>query len=126
MATVTLTDFLLARIAEDEAVARARADSSDIADGTVTTSSQLTIDVDIYGDPTDWICITRHRVLAECEAKRRIAERHPGATATDECPGCGAWLDGTWCTPPGTLCPELADLAAVYAEHPDYDEAWRP
>jgi hypothetical protein len=28
-------------------------------------------------------------------------------------------------TPDFTKCPELRDLAAVYADHPDYDPAWR-
>ncbi|MER6830881.1 DUF6221 family protein [Streptosporangium sp. NPDC000563] len=54
------------------------------------------------------------RVLDEVAAKRRILARHPGATASSECPGCGAHLDGTWVTPPGGTCPELADLAAPY------------
>ncbi|MDG4791993.1 DUF6221 family protein [Micromonospora sp. WMMD1102] len=66
------------------------------------------------------------RVLAEVNAKRRILERHPGATATDECPGCSAWLDGTWRTPPGTLCPEQVDMALPYAGHADYRPEWRP
>ncbi|MER5649652.1 DUF6221 family protein [Streptosporangium sp. NPDC002524] len=61
--------------------------------------------------------IVRHdpsRVLDEVAAKRRVLARHPGATADSECPGCGAHLDGTWVTPPGGTCPELADLAAPY------------
>lgn len=73
--------------------------------------------------------IARHdpaRVLREVEAKRRTLARHPGATVADECPGCGAYLDGTWKTPPGALCPELADLALPYTDHPAYREAWRP
>lgn len=63
-------------------------------------------------------------VLADVAAKRRILARHPGATSEDECGGCGAWLDQTWRTPPGALCPELADLAAVWAQHRDYDPVW--
>lgn len=72
--------------------------------------------------------IVRHdpaRVLAEVAAKRRIIERHPGATATDECPGCGAWLNGTWRTGPGETCPELADVAAPYADRPGFPEELR-
>lgn len=73
--------------------------------------------------------VLRHnsaRVLAEVAAKRRILERHPGATNVDECPGCGANLDGTWRTPPGSLCPEQVDMALPYADHPDYRQEWRP
>lgn len=75
-ATLDLADFLLARIAEDEAVAR-----------------------DDYRCNTDlrW---TPARMLAECEAKRRLIalqlQRH-------------AYLL----------------LALPYADHPDYNEDWR-
>ena len=53
------------------------------------------------------------RVLAECEAKRRIIEL------------CGGWV------PDRDVSPLAADyilglLAVPYAGHPDYDEEWRP
>jgi hypothetical protein len=81
--TMNLTEFLLARIAEDE------------------------------GSPP-----TCSRVLADCEAKRRIVERHRSKPDTGGwyCAGCG----DDW------PCEDLRDLASVYADHPDYDEAWRP
>lgn len=60
------------------------------------------------------------RVLADIGAKRKLLEMHPGATSEDECPGCGAHLDGTWVTPPEGTCPVLAILAEPYASHPDY------
>ncbi|MET0489086.1 MAG: DUF6221 family protein [Acidimicrobiales bacterium] len=52
------------------------------------------------------------RILAECEAKRRIVERH---SACDDV----SYGDAS-------TCPDMRDLAAVYADHRDYDEAWRP
>jgi hypothetical protein len=89
VATMTLIDFLLARIAEDEAVAR---DS-----------------LALYG-PGSSLYVARHdpaRVLAECAAKRRIIAAHEAADF--------ALNDDV-----------IRLLALPYAEHPDFDEAWRP
>lgn len=81
----TLTDFLLARIAEDEA---------DVA------------------DPAAALHYAPDRVLAECEAKRRIVERHSG---------CDEVSYGDTST-----CPDARDLALPYADHPDYRPEWKP
>lgn len=91
--TLTLTEFLLARIEEDEGRR--------------------------FG--ADW---TAARVVAECGSKRAIMQIHSGSTDGDECPGCGAWLDGRWRTGPGETCRVLAAMAAVYAEHADYRPEW--
>lgn len=68
--------------------------------------------------------IARHdpaRVLAETAAKRRILARHAR---------CGSGIG--WCADGGheldwspAHCFELADLAAPYADHPDFDPAWK-
>jgi hypothetical protein len=77
---MTLTDFLLARIVEDEAL------------------------------HCEWGC--HERVLAECEAKRRIVEnasRHaPGQR------GYGASNFAAQC------------IALPYRNHPDYKQEWKP
>lgn len=128
---LTLTDFLLARIAEDEAA----------------------IDVDgSFGRPDpvgdrplqrwdyDEMLIGPARMLAECEAKRRIVELHP--------PGLPVIVDMP--APPGSMasrihvpspdkpscarcgptvewpCQTLRVLAMPYVDHPDYREEWRP
>ena len=65
--TLTLTEFLLARIAEDEAEARKA--------GPMWRNEWSAEDVDVT------LHIERHdpaRVLAECEAKRRIVANHGG------------------------------------------------
>lgn len=76
------------------------------------------------------------RVLAEVAAKRRILARHrplavanPGAvyadgSNADACHGCG---DAEWDRYPIPVgdCPELRDMAAVYADGPGYHESWR-
>ena len=116
---MTLTEFLLARIAEDEAAANVAHRESPA------------------------------RVLAECEAKRRIVEFHKSWPVLVQTPVTFEPVDGTdpghytfratqqiaWTTeqeyrerfgdePPAG--PVLRHLAAVYADHPDYREEWRP
>ncbi|MBN0039372.1 hypothetical protein JN535_04180 [Cellulosimicrobium cellulans] len=138
---MTLTDFLLARIAEDQASAlEVRehgawwVEAYDDYDGrspelveyfVVAPPPAPGVPRDDQGDPDDPRHVTSvqgdpalaaalarwspARVLAECEAKRRIVEsaRRLGSR------------DG--------VTPEelLGNLALPYADHPDYDETWR-
>jgi hypothetical protein len=106
--TLTLTDFLLARIAEDEAVAES-ATGEPVFQG-------LQLFSDGYG--TDVIARSRRGTLAECEAKRRIVEWHFGKPndGGPYCANCGS----DW------PCENLAALALPYADHPDFREEWRP
>ncbi|MFF0250207.1 hypothetical protein [Streptosporangium sandarakinum] len=57
---------------------------------------------------------TAEWIEADATAKRRILAEHPGSTATDECPGCGGYLDGTWRTGPGAVCSVRAALTVPY------------
>jgi hypothetical protein len=71
---LTLTEFLLARIAEDEAVARATID-----------------ELAFLGPPR-----TRGRAIADCEAKKRIVERfarHSQSGTSRECRRCDTLRD---------------------------------
>ena len=177
---MTLTDFLLARIAEDEAVARAATggswswDHEDWSDRDMSGFKNGCVDGQDWGhhgpdlmssepDPeyggqsivisssgydadqvivaeADGRHIARHdpaRVLAECEAKRRIVGRHHPSDEYEHqaCVLCQWDVD---CESPkhdhqyergqatSFPCETLRDLAAVYADHPDYDESWRP
>lgn len=171
-ATTTLTDFLLARIAEDESAARAATQGRweyrnpysvagvggafakpgkctlchagppiwtgrrDI-NGTVMEAhvhlfepfdhsivvleggDVLTVvpDADEYGhiDEADGAHIARHdpaRVLADCEARRKVVRN-----AQTYLPGESGYGAATY----AVQC-----LAAVYSDHPDYDETWKP
>lgn len=99
-----LVEFLLARIAEDEAMSQAAVRWSEGA-------SQWSD----AGEP-DWQHIARWdpaRVLVECDAKRRIVELHPEH----------GW---SHCEGESLPCPTLRLLALPYAEHPDYREEWKP
>lgn len=127
----TIEQFLEARIADDEAMAVESRDTYPYGRGE---------------EPETWICEEEgahiayrpDRVLAECRAKRAILQRHTMETrfAYDdnynetEVTYCHTCLQGEscgCCTPPDppTECPELIILAAVYADHPDFNPAWR-
>lgn len=99
---MNLSEFLLARIAEDEAMAR--------------DAQAANIDTVVHEHIERW---DPARVLAECEAKRRIVEEHPPFLR--HCDTCHE-LDGPDVSP----CLTLRVLAAVYSDHPDYDEARKP
>lgn len=111
-----LTEFLLARIAEDEEAAgkgdRFRPDAPDFGD-------TFGIGYDVHGDTGRsgrYLTIDPARVLAECEAKRRIVDAYQRWDANqDRSPDY-------WAAPMGDV---LDALASVYADHPDYRPEWR-
>lgn len=142
--TPTLTEFLLARIADDERVARAafrdaeqfgvnppRAD-----DGEWTRSNHVSDECRIDGvamtiydegghtaEQADHI--TRHdpaRVLAECEAKRRIVDLAEDRARVSEEDDHSPLLAGQDLA----LRAVLLFLALPYDTHPDYREEWKP
>lgn len=111
---LTLTEFLLARIAEDEAAAR-EVMADNFGDGPIGTGDDPWPSERAFAER-----YTVARVLAECEAKRRIVEEHSGITATDiDWSACSVCRD----TSP---CVTLRALALPYADHPDYREGWKP
>jgi hypothetical protein len=132
-----LSEFLLARIAEDESVARSAPDR----DPRYADSSVAYLAWDVANEPTGEVALSKTRVLAECEAKRHIVELHGHGDA--ECwemhrgvygPG---WPEGSyavegesWAHPASEYregpCDTLKMLALPYADHPDYLEEWRP
>lgn len=154
---VDLADFLLARIAEDEALARAAA--ADVitmgrSDGETWHARDYEHEgIGVNGWPdegksygertpvTDQITAwSPARVLAECEAKRRIVGAHPltslvvpvhtGPQPEVGCETCHT-VTAASVTDPDYVealgpCETLLALALPYADHPDYDEAWRP
>ncbi len=116
---MTLVEFLQARIAEDDAHARA------------SYSTLLICHLDRCKIPgSDERATFLHherweppRVLAECEAKRRIVEHHAIGVYGDE--SCSI------CTEVGTQaqewpCLTLRLLAMPYADHADYLAEWAP
>ena len=139
----TLTEFLLARIAEDEAAATFhRDDAWNIQDTRrhwmddprpeLVGGGKLLAEFDgehgvLAADHVQrW---NPGRVKAECEAKRRIVALHgfaswdtPGGERR-ACTSCGYYEDEPVVDWP---CPTIRALALPYADHPDYREEWRP
>lgn len=113
----TLTDFLLARIAEDEAAARKSRPMGHLSRRDAT---KLWVDED---GGYAHVAVMSGRVLAECEAKRRITLQHGHWTGTnlkpdDGCISCDA--DEPW------PCLTIRLLALPYATHPGYRQEWKP
>jgi hypothetical protein len=110
---MTLTEFLLARIAEDEAAAR---EANKVGDRR---------GVEVGGEV--WACqsqgwhvgVSPARVLAECEAKRLIF----GATWNLE---SFDFTTDAYRHIVGKQREIMHALALPYADHPDYRDEWRP
>ncbi len=122
---MTLAEFLLARIAEDEEVAKRAAfgygpawmSETDDAEGWSVVHADGQRDMVGCEDGDVIRHIARHdpaRVLAECDAKRRIVEEWQAAADNEDEP----YANG--------LESACLLLALPYAAHSDYDEAWRP
>lgn len=116
---MTITEFLTARLDEDETVARTSAVRVVFGDGYPGLS--------LRADRT--IMVTPDRVLAEIAAKRASAALHPDVNDGN----CGTCVLGQWgypthggSTPSAWPCATLKALALSYAGHEDYDEEWRP
>lgn len=127
---MTLVEFLLARIAEDEEDPWRGAELVG-SDRIVGTAEQKALEE----EEREWVA----RILAECAAKRAIVERHATITEATRQAAANyqAWLDNAPDPYPEVssrahaqdVAAELEDvlhhLAAVYADHPDYREEWR-
>ena len=120
-----ITEFLKARITEDEAQAqeaieeRARVAPDAAAEGP-DMGLQSWPDV---GVPA--VLVGPERILADCAAKREIIEEHYSRMEEGQqgCVLCGHYtLDYGWEeTGP---CKTIRALAAVYNDHPDYQPEW--
>lgn len=153
MAGMTLVEFLLTRIAEDEVLARTASTGqhwSWTEDGAEMVSDHVTeyrtreciIDTEGANPPGSGVTgqhIARHdpaRVLAECEAKRRIVDLYAEHRSTVMAYRNPRWADAM--NDEDRLNHKRAEsrhratedvlrlLALPYADHPDYREEWRP
>ena len=116
---MTIAEFLLARIAEDEYAANL----------TYETAFVGTLEPSVKGSRYDLaVRMGPERVLAECAVKRTLVE--DAATYVDE------FENESWRTEDGDCAGRVAGrarswqdetlrtLAAVYADHPDYQQEW--
>jgi len=121
---MTIVEFLEARIGEDEALAYEAKSWAAVGQ------------VDWIGQPGDGLAprlgaggphITAWspaRVLAECKAKRAIIEQAQNATEAEKEYDDYEWQGTVSRSEPWTGDAIVYALAAVYADHPDYDPAW--
>jgi hypothetical protein len=126
---VTLVEFLLARIAEDEEVVHGvYTEGAWGSPGALTDHEGVEVHALDSGAPVAMVYERRDarqvarfnpaRTLADCQAKRRITQ---------------AVIDGQWAQFPDydgrcvtAMKDAVAHLAAAYADHPDYRPEWRP
>ena len=98
---LTITDFLLARLAEDEALL-------------ATPTARRMVGRRMVEEPIErlpeYLVRDRERWAAECRAKRAIVDECERSMLNDWDSSTAEWI--------------AAQLAAVYASHPDYDPAW--
>jgi len=96
---MNITDFLLARIKEDEAAA------------TVDAAEMSRSAISIQFDCETQARFNPARVLAECAAKRAVIDW---------------WVNGEigYVRVDGELTNPLIAFAAVYKDHPDYKQEW--
>jgi Family of unknown function (DUF6221) len=101
---MSIIEFLEARITEDEAGLKA-----------VPFAAQQWDDFD-FGGTDDYLRFTMGygRAVAECAVRRAIIAEH---SSVDPCDA----HDATFKT---ITCNTLRALAAVYADHPDYQQEW--
>ena len=107
--------FIGARLDEDEAAARA-----------VPGRAWYEPDDDRFSHYKDAAHIARHdpaRVLREVTAKRAILTRHSPVTEPGRgtrCGWCSGEFDVAW------PCEDARSVAAIWSDHPDYQEGWKP
>src|SRR5258707_3374241 len=119
-----LAKFLEARIADDEALGRRDLDST------------LTLRYSDADSDAQWLIaeFDAERVLREVDAKRKILAEHQDEVSgwdhdVHRCMACGGYTvvagfgergyQNAW------PCLTLRALAAVWSDHPEYDESWR-
>jgi len=108
--TLTLSNFLLARIAERESTAQDMRHQARLGRPFINPQ-------ELAGGAGIRELIDPDRVLAECEAKRRIVEDNPYPDA--EFPDYDGGYQSAWED-------YRKILALPYANHPDYRPEWRP
>jgi len=122
---MTLVEFLLSRIGDDEQAARSA--------GVLQSGTSWEYEPD--PTPSPILLVAPARVLAECEAKRRIIEEYREFTKADPDDGMPIYAedvdeDRLWPAYGGGMFSGLRKavrlLALPYADHPDYRAEWRP
>jgi hypothetical protein len=122
---MTITEFLTARLDEDEAVAL-RADDFEVEEFTWASVDYWCASNDAHG--MRW---SPKRVVADVAAKRAIVEWcserdrvYIGGIGWGDPADTRSYIPGDYLRPGDA--PILRMLALPYADHPDYQEEWKP
>jgi len=125
----TITDFIAARIADDEAAAREAIEERRRVSRDGEKPDYYLMAWPDTGRPA--VLVGGERILREAEAKRAILDEHSpqitvqnvlGEPETLSCGACGNWDE----YPVSYPCPTLLALAAIYSDHPDFREERKP
>lgn len=114
---MNITEFLDARITEDEELANAALNGRHGKHETDWDYGGYVLGAERDATPKQDEFITTWwpaRVLAECAAKRKIITEH---SPVDPCDAHDAEFKTV-------TCDTIRTLAAVYKDHPDYQEEW--
>jgi hypothetical protein len=113
--TMTITEFLEARLAEDEELASAvlALYAPDNWDNPTSAGNHYPADIAF------WDVQSPYRVLAECAAKRAIIA---GRKRIDRSANPDEWSMGF----SDANYEAITAIAAIYKHHPDYQQEWAP
>lgn len=134
---MTIIEFLNARLDEEDRLADDMLDYQKHRSGKADAEP---IDVHdpahglwVYDDDRmhDTIAMDETRLKREVAAKRAILTNHACGTGLHwqkDRPTCERCLDPDWPEDEASAfpCATVRALATVYADHPDYQEAWKP
>jgi hypothetical protein len=127
--TLTITEFLLARIAEDEESANERVvGDSPFGEEVWFSEGRIYADrgkIDVTEQWHEWVQAhplseRSKRTLAECDAKRRIVADLRHMEFNDPLRRGDYWRGQKDAARNAAVA-----IASVYADHPDYREEWR-
>lgn len=136
---MSLVEFLRARLDEDQEAARRCAPGPWALVGEPRETRVVSCPTGV-AVALGWLRDAEHiashdpaRVLADVAAKRAILDLHKpervwtGSKYEDgKCTTCLLWESQGYSRYEDFPCPTLRALVAMYADHPDYDPAWRP
>lgn len=125
-ATLTISEFLLARISEDEAVALRLRDAG-FSRANVDSDWLEVPEQEVQGAFTERFDVAR--VLAECKGKAGVIGAYRGAVRSRDAlldSGAEAALVTSAGMTVAALELALISLTLPYADHPDYRQEWRP
>jgi hypothetical protein len=141
MTRITLSEFLMARVAEDEAAANAVKDIGPKSWSVNVVPEPLGFDVSIPVTTDKARTTLAHhfdsaRILAGCDATRLIMAIHCAYVPLGDPTYSPDWLSTDWCvgcrynsyeeiiTEHIDDCPVLRALALPFASHPDFRDEW--